>query len=67
MTAANHILYIDDEQALLEIGKLYLEQEKDFSVNCEVSGEGALERIASGHYYAIISDYQMPSMNGIQL
>jgi PAS domain S-box-containing protein len=66
MPDENHILYVDDEQGLLELGKLYLE-EGGFSVDCEVSGKVALDRIASGHYNAIISDYQMPVMNGIEL
>jgi PAS domain S-box-containing protein len=62
-----HILYIDDEDALLELGKLYLEEEWGFSVDCEVSGKVALDRITSTHYHAIIADYQMPVMNGIEL
>src|SRR5512133_322983 len=66
MPTANRILYVDDEQGLLDLGKLYLEEEK-FSVDCEISGEIALTRIASGQYDAIISDYQMPAMNGIEL
>jgi len=67
MPAANRILYVDDERGLLELGKMYLELEKEFSVDCEISGENALKRIASGQYDAIISDYQMPVMNGIEL
>jgi len=66
MPDENRILYVDDEQGLLELGKLFLEEE-GFSVDCEVSGRVALDRIAFGHYHAIISDYQMPVMNGIEL
>nr|WP_321350251.1 PAS domain S-box protein [uncultured Methanoregula sp.] len=61
------ILYVDDESELLEIGKLYLEDELDFSVDCVTSGGDALERISSGTYDVIVSDYQMPRMNGISL
>ncbi|MFA4877318.1 MAG: PAS domain S-box protein [Methanoregula sp.] len=61
------ILYVDDERDLLEIGKLYLEEDKGFSVDCVLSGSEALERLTAGHYDAVVSDYQMPKMNGIAL
>lgn len=62
-----NILCVDDEPDLLEITKRYLERGGLFSVVCALSGEEALEKIASGHYDAVISDYQMPGMNGITL
>ncbi|WP_321505439.1 PAS domain S-box protein [uncultured Methanoregula sp.] len=61
------IIYVDDEPDLLEIGKLFLEEDKEFSVDCVLSGKEALDRISSGHYDVVVSDYQMPKMNGISL
>lgn len=61
------VLYVDDEPALLDIGKLFLEQTSGLSVDCVTSGKEALTRIASGNYDAVISDYQMPQMDGITL
>jgi PAS domain S-box-containing protein len=61
------VLYVDDETLLLEIGKLFLEGDRGFSVDCALSGKEALIRIAAGSYDAVVSDYQMPQMDGITL
>jgi PAS domain S-box-containing protein len=60
------ILYVDDEPGLLEIGKLFLEQGGRFTVDTLTSATEALDVLRIGHYDAIISDYQMPVMNGIE-
>jgi PAS domain S-box-containing protein len=67
MAATTRILYVDDEPDLLDIGKLFLEENREFSVDCALSGKEALSRIAAGHYDVIVSDYQMPGMDGITL
>ncbi|MFA4862030.1 PAS domain S-box protein [Methanoregula sp.] len=61
------ILYVDDDRDLLDIGKLFLEEDKGFSVDCVLSGKDALAHIRSEHYDAVVSDYQMPKMDGITL
>ena len=61
------VLYVDDDPDLLDIGKLFLEGETGFFVDCALSGKEALDRIAAGHYDAVVSDYQMPKMDGITL
>ncbi|MDD1682044.1 MAG: PAS domain S-box protein, partial [Methanoregula sp.] len=60
------ILYVDDEPGLLEIGKMFLEQGGRFSVETITSAAEALEILRTGHYDAIISDYQMPVIDGIE-
>jgi PAS domain S-box-containing protein len=61
-----HVLYVDDEPALLELTKLFLEQSGEFSVDTIVSAQEATGLLRDRYYDAIISDYQMPGMNGIE-
>ncbi len=60
------ILYVDDEEDLLEIGKLFLEMSGDLSVVTIDSAPAALALLKNEQFDAIVSDYQMPGMNGIQ-
>jgi len=60
------ILYIDDEPGLLEIGKMFLEQGGQFIVDTITSAREALSLLNTTDYDAIISDYQMPEMDGIE-
>jgi hypothetical protein len=61
------VLYVDDEPDLLEIGKVFLEDSGEFSVATVCSASAALELLQQEQFDAIISDYQMPGMDGIQL
>ncbi len=67
MISLYRILYVDDEPSLLEIGKLFLENNQGFSVDCVQSGLDALDKISAGQYDAMVSDYQMPGIDGITL
>ena len=66
MAAVIRILYVDDEPDLLDIGKLFLEQSGDFYVATLDSAPAALELLEKEKFNAIISDYMMPGMDGIQ-
>ena len=59
------VLYVDDDPALLEICKLFLELSGQIHVDILSCAHTALEHLATSPYDAIISDYQMPSMDGI--
>ena len=61
------LLYVDDEPALLEIGQVFLEGTGEFTVRTVVSGREALDLLGRASFDAIISDYQMPEMDGIEL
>jgi PAS domain S-box-containing protein len=59
------ILYVDDETDLLTLGKLFLERSGEFRVDTMESAREALNSSRIHLYDAIISDYQMPGMDGI--
>ncbi|MFA4825435.1 MAG: PAS domain S-box protein [Methanoregula sp.] len=60
------VLYVDDEPALLDIGKTFLEQSGSITVEICHTAADAREQLAKHHYDAIVSDYQMPVTNGIE-
>ncbi|MDO9326309.1 MAG: PAS domain S-box protein [Methanoregula sp.] len=61
------ILYVDDDEILLDVNKIYLERKGEFSVDIANSALDALKMIPEQSYDAIVSDYDMPVMNGIGL
>jgi PAS domain S-box-containing protein len=60
------LLYVDDEPVMLETLKLFLERDPEFRVVTALSAKAALALLEAGGYDAIISDYEMPEMDGIQ-
>ncbi len=61
------ILYVDDEESLLEVGKLFLEQNNSkFSIQTCISAAIGLQLLKSESYDVIVSDYQMPSIDGLE-
>lgn len=60
------LLYIDDEPDLLRIGRLFLEKNPKLAVSTCESALDAIQILSTQPFDAIISDYQMPGMNGIQ-
>ena len=61
------VLYVDDEPDLLELCKIFLEQDGDFRVETVQSPLEALPLLEKNPYDAIVCDYQMPEMDGISL
>lgn len=59
------VLYADDEPALLDTCKLYLGQTKEFAVITASSASVALDQIKSMRIQTLVSDCQLPVMNGI--
>ncbi|MDI9632867.1 MAG: response regulator [Methanolinea sp.] len=60
------ILLVDDEVQFLEVTKMFLEKGRGIRVTTATSGDEALEILKNQKFDAIISDYAMPGMNGIE-
>ena len=61
------VLYVDDEPGLLHLGKIFLERPGLISVTTSESALDALLVLQKKPFDAIISDYQMPGMDGLDL
>jgi PAS domain S-box-containing protein len=66
MSGVFQVLYVDDEKDLLDLGKLFIEESGDFAVTIIESAPAALTLLQKKKFDAVISDYQMPYMDGIQ-
>jgi len=60
-----HVLVVDDEPALLELTRIYLERSGDLQVEVTPSPLRALDLLQATPYDAIVADYEMPEINGI--
>ena len=61
------VLIIEDDRNLLGITRDYLAKKGLISVHTAISAAEALELMKMRNYDAIVSDYQMPDMDGIEL
>ena len=66
MSDVIRVLYVDDEPNLLVIGKLFLEESGNFMVTSSQSASEAIRLIEQESFDAIVSDYQMPGMDGLK-
>jgi len=60
------VLYVDDDPSLLELSKIFLEDIGEFQIDTVESARHALDRLQHRDYDAVISDYHMPAMDGIE-
>ncbi len=61
------VLLVDDEKAFLEQAKLFLEKEdEEFDITTASSAKEGLDHIDNDDFDVIVSDYQMPGMDGLE-
>jgi FOG: CheY-like receiver len=61
------ILFVDESEALLHMGKPFLEMSGMLAVDTALSGIQAREKLRGRRYDGILSDYGMSPINGIML
>jgi len=61
------VLLVDEDTDVLEIVQTFLQQEDDLDVTSEPDPERALDMALSGEYDAVVSDYTMPNLDGLEL
>lgn len=60
------VLLVDDNEPLLNVGSMYMERDaEDFEVTTANSASKALDLLEFQTFDAIISDYQMPILDGL--
>jgi PAS domain S-box-containing protein len=67
MADAIRVLYVDDEAVLLDLCKVFLERTGEFMVTTTTSAPEVLTLVWEKTFDVIVSDYQMPEVNGIEL
>lgn len=61
------VLLVDEDRDVLEIVATFLGQEDGIAVTTRVDPEAALDDALSGEFDAVVSDYKMPRMSGVEL
>jgi PAS domain S-box-containing protein len=61
------ILLVDDDPMLADLIQKFLEREEEIEIEATRSGSEALEKISHEKFDAIVLDYELPGMNGIDL
>jgi PAS domain S-box-containing protein len=61
------VLHVDDEIGFLDLVSFFLKREGDFEVDPASTAESALEKMQSENYDAVVADYSLPGMDGIEL
>jgi CheY-like chemotaxis protein len=61
------VLFVDDEEALLDLARELLEQTGNFTVRTAASASEALQYLAASPCDIVVSDYLMPGTDGIGL
>lgn len=59
------VMFVDDEEVLCDISRRFLEKDRDMKVDTFLSAEAAMEALKNTRYDIIVSDYEMPGVDGI--
>jgi PAS domain S-box-containing protein len=63
-----HVLHVDDDPMFLDLAATFLERtDEAFEVTTVEDASTALESLETGPYDCVVSDYDMPEMDGLEL
>ena len=60
-----NVMFVDDEEVICDVTRRFLEKDPDIKVDTFPSAEAALEALKTKRYDVIVSDYEMPGLDGI--
>ena len=67
MSGAIDVLHVDDDPSVLDLTEAYLERELDsVAVTSVTDPEAALARLEEVDFDCVVSDYDMPAMDGLE-
>jgi PAS domain S-box-containing protein len=67
LTESIRVLHIDDDDSVQMFLKIFVENDLNIKVTSVTTAEDAIELIQTGAYDCLVSDYDMPGMDGITL
>lgn len=62
-----HVLHVDDDESITELAELMLEREDGVQVTTRTAPEDVLEVFDPAEFDCVVSDYDMPTLNGLEL
>jgi len=61
------VMVVDDDPAILDVTRLVLERSHEFTVRTATTSQEALEVLQKNNFDAIVLDYDLPGISGIEL
>ncbi|MBX0321406.1 PAS domain S-box protein [Halomicroarcula sp. F13] len=62
-----HVLHVDDDPSITDLAATMLERDSDIRVTTRNDPEAVLDRFEAAEFDCVVSDYEMPEMDGLEL
>ena len=64
--SVTHVLHVDDDPSILEISRQILMDMGSFDIDNSCCVAEAFEKLSTGQYDVVVSDYEMPQKSGLE-